>query len=155
MTQIQTFNGGFRCQIEMTIGYAVRLGPVPVMNPAPASLTLAPTHRFFDVTNIALTGMEIGAMVTDGVLTQHTRHQDPTFRDADPIARWFVDHGWPGQFLGGALFVSGELALRYVLHRHNHHQLERLLPFVLTTTGIAGAASNWISNGEVPPRGSH
>ena len=143
VTQLQTFNGGFRCQIEMIAGYSVRLGPLLNTNPAPSSTPSAPTHRFFDVTNIALTGMEIGAMLADGATTQYVVHRTGS-GEADPIARWFVDRGWHGQILGGALFVSGELALRYLLHCHDHHQVERLLPFVLTTTAIAGTTNNSI-----------
>jgi hypothetical protein len=154
VTQLQTFNGGFRSQIEMTVGYAVRLGPVAVPNPAPPSVVSGPAHRFFDVTNIAFTGMEISAMLADGAATQYLLRRDPG-PDADPIARWFVARGWPGQLLGGALFVSGEVALRYLLHRHNHHQVERLLPFVLTTTGTAGAIGNWIVIREAARGGSY
>jgi len=31
------------------------------------------------------------------------------------------------------------VGLRYLLHRKNHHRLERLLPLVLTLYGTAGA----------------
>lgn len=101
----------------------------------------APTaHRFFDTLNIALTGMEISALVADGVYTQRALTKYPElFREADPIARPFVSAGWSGQIAGGALFVTADVGLRYLLHRTQHHRLERLLPFVLTVYGAAGA----------------
>ena len=97
-------------------------------------------HRFFDVKNIALTGLESGALLADGMYTQRALKQYPEFfREADPIARPFVMRGWPGQIAGGALFVGGDVVLRYLLHRKNHHRLERVLPLVLTVYGTIGA----------------
>ncbi len=97
-------------------------------------------HRFFDTTNIALIGVESGALIADGIYTQRalTKYPD-VFHEADPIARPFVSHGWSGQIAGGVLFVSAEVGLRYLLHRHEHHRLERLLPLVLTVYGTVGA----------------
>jgi hypothetical protein len=97
-------------------------------------------HRFFDGTNIALTGMESGALLADGIYTQYALTKYPDiFHEADPIARPFVSRGWPGQIAGGALFVTADVGLRYWLHRQNHHRLERLLPLVLTIYGLTGA----------------
>jgi hypothetical protein len=100
-------------------------------------------HRFFDRTNIALTVIESGALLADGITTQHALNRYPeSFREADPIARPFVNRGWPGQILGGALFVSADVGLRYWLHRTNHHRIERWLPMVLTTYGTVCAIHN-------------
>jgi hypothetical protein len=110
--------------------------------PTPSHIT---PHRFFDTVNVALTGMETGALLADGITTQHVLNADPTHRlakETDPIARPFVYAGWPGQIAGGALFVAADVALRYLLHRHNHHRLERWLPAVLTTYGALGAIHN-------------
>jgi hypothetical protein len=98
------------------------------------------SHRFFDATNIVLTGVESGALLADGIYTQRmlTKYPD-VFREADPIARPFVSRGWPGQIAGGALFVSADVGLRYLLHHKNHHRVERLLPLVLTVYGTVGA----------------
>jgi hypothetical protein len=105
-----------------------------------AAVPAAASHRFFDVKNIALTGVETGALLADGIYTQRALRKYPEFfREADPIARPFVLRGWPGQIAGGALFVGADVGLRYLLHRKNHHQLERLLPFVLTVYGTIGA----------------
>ena len=97
-------------------------------------------HRFFDLPNTALIGLESGALLADGIYTQRGLRDYPElFREADPIARPFVMSGWPGQIAGGALFVSADVGLRYLLHRNNHHKLERLLPLVLTVYGTVGA----------------
>ena len=103
---------------------------------APASAS----HRFFDVQNIALIGIESGALFADGVYTQRALKNYPElFREADPIARPFVLRGWPGQIAGGAIFVGADVGLRYLFHQKGHHRLERLLPLVLTVYGTAGA----------------
>jgi hypothetical protein len=112
---------------------------------APHASDQTGTHRFFDATNIMLTGIEVGAMLADGVTTQHVLQADPTHqfsREANPIARPFVYAGWPGQIAGGALFVSAEVGLRYWLHRTNHHRLERCLPILLAANAAVGAIHN-------------
>ena len=106
----------------------------------PAAIPGSAPHRFFDVPNIALTGIESGALVADGIYTQRAlRNYPELFREADPIARPFVLRGWPGQIGGGAIFVSADVGLRYLLHRKGHHRLERMLPLVLTVYGTVGA----------------
>jgi hypothetical protein len=100
-----------------------------------------PAHKFFDTANIALTGVEVTALLADGIYTQRM-NTVPGAYEADPIARPFVDRGWPGQIVGGALFVSAEVGLRYWLHRKNHHRMERWLPMVLTAYGTIGAIHN-------------
>lgn len=103
----------------------------------------ASTHRFVDVTNIALTGMESAALLADGIYTQRglTRYPE-AFREADSLARPFVSRGWPGQVAGGALVVSADVGLRYWLHRKKRHRLERLVPLILTVYGTVGAIHN-------------
>lgn len=106
--------------------------PQPI---GPAALVVAapePTHRFLDNTNAILSGVEAAALIGDAVSTRWGLDRYPGFtREANPIARPFVAGGWPGQILGGVLFVSGELWGRHTLHTHGHHRLERLLPIGL------------------------
>jgi len=100
----------------------------------------AEPHRFFDATNMALTGIEATALLADGIYTQRALRTYPDiFHEADPIARPFVNHGWPGQIGGGALFIAADVGLRYWLHRKQHHRVERLLPLVLIVYGTVGA----------------
>lgn len=128
----------------VSAGVLVTLSSVAIAQerPAPASGARKPTHRFFDTTNIVLTGVETAALTLDGVLTQRSLRTVPGAYEADPIARPFVDRGWPGQIAGGALFIGADLGLRYCLHRKGHHRLERWVPMILTTDGIIGAADN-------------
>lgn len=102
---------------------------------APAALVLPapePTHRFLDNTNAILSGVEAAALIADAVSTRWGLDRYPGFtREANPIARPFVAGGWPGQIVGGVLFVSAELWGRHTLHTHGHHRLERLLPIGL------------------------
>jgi hypothetical protein len=143
-----SFGFGLECVLRM-VSYGVVAGllllwPSTVVGaqvegaaaPQPASSS----HRFFDATNIALTAMESGALLADGVYTQRALTKYPgIFREADPIARPFVSRGWPGQIAGGTLFVAADVGLRYWLHRKKHHRLERLSPLVLTVYGTVGA----------------
>jgi hypothetical protein len=107
------------------------------------SVTKASTphaHRFFDTTNIVLTGIESGALVADGIYTQRglTKYPD-VLHEGDPIARPFVSRGWPGQIAGGTIFVTADVGLRYLCHRTEHHRLERWIPMILTVYGTVGA----------------
>ena len=102
-----------------------------------------PQHRFFDLVNLTLTGVEVGALLADGITTQQALNRCPTSCwEADPFARPFVEAGWTGQIAGGTLFVAAEVGLRYLLHQKGHHRLERLLPFVIITYGTTSAIHN-------------
>jgi len=102
-----------------------------------------PPHKFFDRTNVALTVLESGALLADGIYTQRGLRRYPdTSREADPLARPFVSRGWPGQIIGGTLAVGADVSLRYWLHRKKHHRLERLVPLILITYGTVGAIHN-------------
>jgi hypothetical protein len=102
---------------------------------APATIIASaapPAHRFLDNTNALLTGVEAAALIGDAVSTRWGLDRYPGFtREANPIARPFVEHGWPGQIAGGLLFVGAELWGRHTLHEAGHHRLERLLPIAL------------------------
>ena len=119
-------------------------GPLPptVVNGPTVAL---PPHRFFDTPNNALTAMESGALLWDGYTTLRTQHDFPGSREADPLARPFVNGGWPGQIAGGVLVVTADVGLRYWLHKRGHHRVERLLPLVLTTYGLVGGIYNSVT----------
>lgn len=98
------------------------------------------THHFFDRWTIASTAVESSALLADGYYTQLALTKYPTIvSEGDPLARPWVERGWPGQIAGGALFVTADAGLRYWLHRTDHHRLERFVPLILTVYGIAGA----------------
>jgi hypothetical protein len=101
------------------------------------------THRFFDSLNVGLIVAESGALLADGATTQYgLSHYGG--READPFARPFVEHGWPGMIVGGALFIGAEVGARYLLHKHNHHAMERWLPTFVIAYGATGAIYNSI-----------
>ncbi len=107
-------------------------------------------HRFFDRTNVTLTVVEIGAMLADGATTQHGLKKYPGSREGNPLARPFVNAGWPGMIAGGAMVVSGEVGLRYLLHRKGHHRWERWIPVFI----IADSTIEAIHNAAVLSRAS-
>ena len=104
---------------------------------------IAPTkaHKFFDSPNVTLIVAESAALLADGATTQYLLNHYGG-READPVARPFVDHGWPGMIVGGALFISAEAGVRYLLHQHNHHRVERWLPTCVIGYGALGAIYN-------------
>jgi hypothetical protein len=105
-------------------------------DPVVAGPTTVPPHRFWNRLNIGLTVMESSALLYDGIVTRYTLgHYPNNSREADPIAKPFVDHGWTGQILGGAFFVAADNGVRYWLHRTGHHRAERWMPLVLTSYG--------------------
>jgi hypothetical protein len=105
--------------------------PQPLVPAAFASSPQAP-HRFLDNTNALLSGIEAAALIGDAVSTRWGLDRYPgVTREANPVARPFVEAGWPGQIVGGVLFVGLELWGRHTLHESGHHRLERLLPIGL------------------------
>ena len=102
-------------------------------------------HAFFDRANAWLTGIEVTALLADGITTQHLQGLDPLHvcsREADPIARPFVERGWPGQILGGVLVMAADAGLRYLYHKRDHHRLERWWPSIVIAYGATGAIHN-------------
>lgn len=107
----------------------------------PAAPPACESHRFFDSLNVVLIGIEAGALLADGATTQYAlRHYGG--RETDPLARPFVSAGWPGQIAGGTMLVSAEVGIRYLLHKHHHHRLERVIPWLVIGYGAAGAIHN-------------
>jgi len=115
---------------------------VRAQNPdAPKQTSSETPHRFFDGLNVGLIVAESGALLADGITTQYAlTHYGG--READPLARPFVDHGWPGMIAGGALFISAEVGVRYLLHKKHHHRAERWLPTFVIGYGTVGAIYN-------------
>ncbi len=84
---------------------------------------------------------ESGALLADGVTTQYgLSHYGG--READPFARPFVEHGWPGMIVGGALFIVRRSGRSFLLRKHNHHRMERWLPTFVIAYGVTGAIYN-------------
>ena len=129
---------------DVAVRVTVRgMGPLALEAQHRAASDEQPPHKFFDRTNVALTVLESGALLADGIYTQRGLRRYPeTSREADPLARPFVSRGWPGQIVGGILAVGADAGLRYWLHRKKRHTLERLVPLILITYGTVGAIHN-------------
>lgn len=145
--------GGVECAAAQDSGLHQNLRHSPLFDAQPApngqNQSVNPgvppgrrTHAFFDRQNNFLTGLEAAALLADGITTQKALHRYPEAHEADPIARVFVSHGWPGQIAGGLLVITADVAIRYALHRKGHHRIERFLPLVLITYGTFGAIHN-------------
>jgi hypothetical protein len=123
--------------------------PAPLLDDQ--SVSPRPPHRFFDAVNLALAGAEVGALLADGITTQRALNRCPTVcSEANPLARPFVDAGWPGQIAGGTAVLAAAVGLQYLLHRKGHHRWERSFPVVLITYSTTSA----IHNARVPPPGA-
>jgi hypothetical protein len=91
---------------------AIRQQGVAPSNPEQLNVRLGVPHRFVDTTSVTLTGIEIGVMLADGITTQNLLNKYPTeAQEANPLARPFVNAGWPGMIAGGAMVVSADMAL--------------------------------------------
>jgi hypothetical protein len=101
------------------------------------------THKFFDRTNRLLTGAVIGAALADASTTMRNEHRHPElFREANPLARPFVEKGWPGMSALLVIDIAGELGVSYAFHRTKHHRLERCVPIVLAAIHVSAAIFN-------------
>ena len=129
----------------ISAGVVLTLSSGAIAQPLPGGASEAPKppHKFLDTKNIVLTGLETTALTLDGISTRRTLATVPGTYEADPVARPFVDRGWPGQIAGGALFIGADVGLRNFLHRKGHHRVERWLPLILTVDGTIGAVDNF------------
>ena len=136
---------GVNIAAYLLLGFLAVLTSAPVANaqetpPSPGAVQ-SKTHKFFDSLNVSLIVAESGALLADGITTQYGLNHYGG-READPFARPFVNAGWPGMIAGGALFISAEVGARYLLHKHNHHRMERWLPTFVIVYGATGAIYN-------------
>jgi hypothetical protein len=84
-----------------------------------------------------------GLIVADGVETQ-LMLQTHQFGEGDPLARPFVNQGWPGQVAASALGYGAALGVAYILHRTNHHKIERYTTWLVTSAEAANDTRNLI-----------
>ena len=91
------------------------------------TLPEAPTpHAFFDRTNIALMSVSATSIAADGFTTRNFVNHE-----MNPLARPFVhSNGKAAIYFGSSqAAVTGGM---FLLHKTHHHQLERILPVVVT-----------------------
>jgi hypothetical protein len=108
------------------------------------------SHRFFDRTNLALFGTSLLAQTADAITTQHflkaCRSYSPgsncSWKEGDPLARPFVQYGWPGQ-IGAAVLVNGlQISAVYAIHKMGHHKIERFVTLPFTAVSAWAARDN-------------
>ncbi len=116
----------------------VTLQPVSAQN---TSIPEAPSHKFFDRQNVAAFAA-LGTLITIDAVHTQLALQTHDFVEGDPLARPFVTKGWAGQLAGSALGYGTALSLSYVLHRSNHHKLERWTSWLL----VGAEATNDVRN---------
>jgi hypothetical protein len=146
------YSPGFTNNLQVSSGIFWRTGHALKIERPPSTAT---GHRFFDKMNIALFSASLLAQTADGITTQHVLRDcrktnplrdDPRFgcaqREADPLARPFVAHGWGGQIAGGILYNAAQTSIVYMLHRMGHHRVERFVTIPLTAVSGIGAKEN-------------
>jgi hypothetical protein len=108
---------------------------------AQTKLPEAPSHRFFDRTNVTLHAANFAMITGDMISTRLIL--DGGGREQNPLARPFVTHGLAGQVAASyAIGAGGTLLGSYWLHRTGHHRLERWTPIcVMAVEGFATAAN--------------
>jgi hypothetical protein len=90
-------------------------------------------HRFFDKKNVSFMVLSSAAIAADGWTTRQNNIDG--FSEINPVARPFVhSNGKTAMYFGGSqVAIIGGM---YLLHRTNHHKLERILPLV--AAGVEG-----------------
>jgi hypothetical protein len=87
----------------------------------------APGHQFFERGNnirfVALAGL----VAADGLTTQLALSGNGSFREMNPLARPFVNHGTAGQVAASAIGLGASTGTAYLLHKTGHHKLERFI----------------------------
>ncbi|MGO9325496.1 MAG: hypothetical protein ACLP07_13125 [Terracidiphilus sp.] len=81
--------------------------------------------------------MSLLGQASDAISTQRFRKRG--FEEQDPLAKPFVDQGWPGQIGLAAIDNAAQLSVMFFLHRTNHHRVERLVPITFgVASGVMG-----------------
>ena len=114
--------------------------PQPFVSPVESKEAAKP-HAFFDKTNIRLFMAEGLAQTGDLITTRQIINNGG--KEADPLARPFVNAGIGGQMVGSYVVgAGGTMLASYLLHRTGHHRLERWVPIVTMAVESLATASN-------------
>jgi len=115
--------------------------PEPPVIKQAIALPEAPSHRFFDKTNLWLHMGAVAGETADLITTRRVIQLGG--REGDPLAKPFVRAGIGGQMVGTyALGEGSSLLASYLLHRSGHHRLERFVPIAVSIIESLAAASN-------------
>jgi len=103
----------------------------------PPDTHATPSRKFFDRTNLALLTVSLLGQASDAITTQRFRSHG--LIEGDPLARPFVDQGWPGQIGLAAIDNGAQLSIMFFLHRTGHHRFERIVPVLFGgASGVMG-----------------
>jgi len=109
-----------------------------------SSLPDAPSqHHFWTLETKVNTGILAGLVAADAITTQ--RGLDHGYREANPIMRPFVTRGTAGQAAGSALGFGAALGTVYILHKTNHHKVERIAMRLMIGVQSAVVANNFFA----------
>jgi hypothetical protein len=98
----------------------------------PEAPSAATPNRFFDrEAKISFTVLA-SSIAIDSAVTQHLWQQHH-IAEANPIARPFVQRGWAGQVAGDAIGMGLTIGGVYLLHRTNHHKMEKWLTRIVVS----------------------
>ena len=98
-------------------------------------------HAFFDKTNLRLFIAEGLAQTGDLITTRKIINSGG--READPLAKPFVNAGIGGQMVGSYVVgTGGTMLASYLLHHTGHHRLERWAPILATAIESLATISN-------------
>lgn len=97
-------------------------------------------HNFFDKANLAILAISLLGQASDAITTQRFLHHGDI--EEDPLARPFVDSGWPGEVGFVIVENAGQLSVMYALHRMHRHRLERTVPLAFAADGAIAAYRN-------------
>jgi hypothetical protein len=119
---------------------ALGVTEAPIIKPAVA-LPQAPSHRFFDRTNLMLHLGVIAGETGDLISTRSILEAGGS--EANPIAKPLMRAGLGGEMLATYGLGEGTALLgSYLLHRSGHHRLERFVPFAAIVVEGLATASN-------------
>jgi hypothetical protein len=84
----------------------------------------APAPKFWGVENKIDFSIFAGQLAADAITTQ--RGLSNGFREANPIAAPFVNHGAGGEAAASALSLGAGVGVAYILHRTHHYKAEHI-----------------------------
>jgi hypothetical protein len=87
----------------------------------------ASVHHFLDGGNKLRMAIFAGLVAADGISTQEILNSGGHWREMNPLARPFVNHGAPGQLAASAIGFGFSVGSSYLLHKTGHHKLEKLM----------------------------
>jgi hypothetical protein len=97
-------------------------------------------HKFWDRQNKTLFLVHAGIETTDFAITHHNLANGG--HEMNPLGKSLCESGTAGQVTFFAARTAGGLGISYLLHRTNHHRLERVTTmFMISDSGYGTAYS--------------